>query len=156
MHVVQEQVLANEGEIARARHGLFDFLPRSVDLEHFLASPPAPPPAPVHAPPGVDLSVVRRTTNRIGFDAEVRGDETARVRVNVFDFPGWTLEVDGRPEDFAASDDPLGRLHVDLAPGTHAVVVSFENTPVRSFGNAVSLASIVAVLVWTAAIIRSR
>jgi hypothetical protein len=102
------------------------------------------------------VSDVQRTTNRIGFDADVRGDETARVRINTFDFPGWTLEVDGRSESFAASDDRLGRLHVDLAPGTHAVVARFENTPVRSFGNGVSLVSIVVVLLWTAAIIRSR
>ncbi len=156
MHVVQEQVLANEWEIAKARHGLFDFLPRSVDLEHFLASPPAALPAPVHAPPGVSLSKLERTTNRIGFDARVRGDETARVRINVFDFPGWTLEVDGRPENFEASDDPLGRLHLSLAPGSHRVVVRFENTPIRSLANAVSLLSLVAALLWTAAIIRSR
>ena len=156
MHVVPDQVLANEWEIAKARHGLFDFLPRSVDLEHFLANPPASLPAPVHAPPTVDLTKLERTTNRIGFDARVRGDEMAQVRINVFDFPGWTLEVDGRFEDFTASDDRLGRLHVGLSPGAHTVVARFENTPVRSFGNAASLLSIVAVLVWTAAIIRSR
>jgi hypothetical protein len=74
----------------------------------------------------------------------------------VFDFPGWTLEVDGRPENFEASDDPLGRLHLSLAPGSHRVVVRFENTPIRSLANAVSLLSLVAALLWTAAIIRSR
>jgi len=156
MHVIEDRALANEWEIAKARHGLFDFLPRSVDLDHFLANPPAPLPAPVHAPPGVELKEVERRTNRIRFDARVPSQEPAQLRINVFDFPGWTLEVDGRLEKFADSDDPLGRLHVSLAAGSHTVVARFENTLVRSIGNSVSLLSVVAVLVWTAVIIRSR
>lgn len=156
MHVVPDTVLANEREIARGRHGLFDFLPRGVDLATLIAKPPAPPPPAVHAPSGVALRKIERTSRRIAFEAEVPAPEPAMVRINSFDFPGWTLEVDGLRERFATSDDPLGRLHVEVAPGTHAVVARFENTPIRSFGNAVSLLSILAALAWTAAIIRSR
>ena len=156
MHIVPEQVLVNEREIAKARHGLFDFLPRSVDLEHFFATPPAPPPAPVDVPASVDLRKLKRTTSRVAFEAHVRGAETALVRINVFDFPGWTLEVDGGARAFTTTPDRLGRLHVELAPGTHAVVARFENTPIRSFGNTLSLLSLVFLLFWTATIVRSR
>ena len=102
------------------------------------------------------IGLRQRRTNRIRFDARVPSGEPAQLRINVFDFPGWTLEVDGRLEKFTDSDDPLGRLHVSLAAGSHTVVARFENTLVRSIGNSVSLLSIVVVLVWTAVIIRSR
>ena len=156
MHRVQEQALANEREIAKTRHGLFDFLPRGVDLDRFLAKPPTTFPAAVYAPPEVKLSRLERATNRIAFDAHVGGDQTQQVRINSFDFPGWRLEVDGHAEEFVATDDALGRLHVALSPGAHRVVVRFGNTPVRAFGNILSLLSLAGVLVWTAAIIRSR
>lgn len=156
LHRVQEQALANEREIAKTRHGLFDFLPRGVDLDRFVAKPPTAFPAAVHVPPEVKLSGLERTTHRIAFDARVGGDRAQQIRINSFDFPGWSLEVDGRAQEFVTTDDPLGRLHLALSPGVHRVVARFENTPVRSFGNILSLLSLAGVLVWTAAIIRSR
>jgi hypothetical protein len=155
LHVVRPEVLANEREVAKARHGLYDFLPRGVDLEAFAANTPPPLPPPVEAPPNVVLRGVERRSDRVRFEAEVRGEE-AVVRLEVFDFPGWTLTLDGAPAPFAASDDPFGRLHVRLAPGRHTVVARFENTPVRAFANALSLLAAVAAALWTAAALRAR
>lgn len=155
MHRITPEALANEREIAKARHGLYDFLPRAVDLDHFIANPPPPRPAPVTAPADVVVSDARRSSNEIRFEASVR-DESAVVQLGVFDFPGWSLTVDGEPMPFAETDDPIGRLHVRLAPGAHSVVARFENTPVRSFGNALSVIALLAALGWTAAVIRSR
>ncbi len=156
MHVVADSALANEREIAKARHGLFDFLPASVDLGHFLANPPRPLPPPVRAlSPGVRVRDVSRTSARVSFEILNEGDEPGLVRINIYDFPGWTLEVDDRPAAFAKADDPLGRLHVRLPPGIHRVRARFENTPIRTFGNIVSSIAVVVALVWVLVIARA-
>jgi hypothetical protein len=155
MHVVEPHALANEREIARARHGLYDFLPSGVDLEKFVADPPPTRPAPVRAPAHASVRDAERTSDRVRFRADVR-DRDATLQLGVFDFPGWTLRVDDEPASFAVSDDPFGRLHVRLAPGSHVVEARFENTPIRTVANAISLVALIGALGWTAAVFRSR
>jgi hypothetical protein len=149
MQIVADSLVANERAIARARHGLFDFLPAKVDLARFIASPPNTQPPPVHAlSPEVAVDHVSRTSNRVSFEAQNGGDEPAVVRINSYDFPGWRLEVDDQPAAFVEVADPLGRLHVRLPPGAHRVRVSFGNTPIRSFANIVSVAALIVLLLF--------
>lgn len=156
MHVVRDEVLANPREVAKARHGLFDFLPRSVDLQAFLASPPPLQPPPVETASGdVSFDTVVRASDRVAFDADVEGPAPAVVRINVYEFPGWTLEVDGEPAAFVSHDDPLGRLHVELSPGRHRVTARFTDTPVRSAGNVVSLVAAMLASLWLGVVLRS-
>jgi hypothetical protein len=157
MHRVRDEVLANEREIAKARHGLFDFLPRQVDLESFLADPPRTSPPPAEAvSSAVVLRDMSRASDRVDFEAQILGTDIQLVTLNLYEFPGWTLTVDDEPTSFAPVDDPLGRLHVRLPPGRHQVVARFENTPVRSFANGVSAMATLAAIGWILAIVRSE
>lgn len=71
----------------------------------------------------------------------------ARVQVNTFYFPGWTLYVDGarRPIEF---DNREGVMEFTLERGTHDVGLVFEDTPVRRGSALVSLLSALMLLGW--------
>lgn len=157
MHRVPDERLVRPIEISKARHGLFDFLPRGVDLDRFLADPPPVRPPPVVPEAAVEIRDASRRSDALSFEARVHGSEPRVVTLNVFDFPGWTLEVDGRPARFAEPDPRLGRLRVRLSPGVHAVRARFEETPVRRTANTVSAATAtLGAAVWGFAIVRSR
>jgi len=154
---VESRALANARAVANARHGLFDFLPIGVDLDAVPKRPPARRPAavePLHA--ATVVANVRRSSHAVAFEADVRGDAPGAARVNVFDFPGWTLRVDGALTTPAPFPDPLGRLHVALPPGRHTVEARFERTPVRSFAEGLSVLALICAAAWGAAILRAR
>jgi uncharacterized membrane protein YfhO len=65
------------------------------------------------------------------------------VRIASHAFPGWSATVDGRAA-VPRIDSDLGFLTVAVPHGRHHVDVSFENTPIRTLGNAISVASAVA------------
>ena len=150
MHVVRDEVLANELQIARSRHGLFDFMPREVDLDRYPKRAPAfrPPPATALAP-DVTLSAQRRSSDRVELRAQVAGPGPARVRINVHRFPGWSASIDGRPVAIVdGADDALARIHVDVPAGAHDVRIVFENTPIRSASESVSAVAALVALGW--------
>ena len=81
------------------------------------------------------LSVRLSPTHR-EFHAEIR--EEARLRVNIFYFPGWRLYVDGaeRPVDY---NNPQGVIEFSLERGEHLVQVFFADTLVRLWSTRISL-----------------
>jgi hypothetical protein len=149
MYLVRDEVLANEREVASTRHGLFDFMPQSVDLERFPTSPPKRPPPAAEILEGRALvREPRKTSRRVTFGVEVQGTDPATVRINTYRFPGWTLRVDGKKVSGVSIDDPLGRLHLRVPTGLHRVSASFENTPVRSISEGLSLLGVIAAMAW--------
>ena len=79
---------------------------------------------------------VRLSPTYYEFHAEIT--EEARLRVNTFYFPGWTLYVDGveRPIDY---NNPQGVMEFSLEQGEHLVQVLFTDTPVRLWSTRLSL-----------------
>jgi hypothetical protein len=149
MYLVKDEVLASEREVASTRHGLFDFMPQSVDLERFPTSPPERPPPAAEILEGRALvREPRKTSRRVTFGVEVQGTDPATVRINTYRFPGWTLRVDGKKVSGVSIDDPLGRLHLRVPTGLHRVSASFENTPVRSISEGLSLLGVIAAMTW--------
>ena len=154
MHVIEDRVLANEREIGKTRHGLFDFLPRGVDLQRFPARPP-PYPRPVVTTdaPGAHIDNVQKSSNRVEFSAVVTGPP-ALVRVEVFRFPGWTVVVDEEVVPIADVDDPLARIHIHLPAGEHRVRVVFRDTAVRRVGNRLSVLAGLGTALWAVLVLR--
>lgn len=64
--------------------------------------------------------------------------EKARLRVNTFYFPGWSLYVDGveRPIDYS---NPQGVIEFSLERGEHLVQMIFADTPIRLWSTRISL-----------------
>jgi len=72
----------------------------------------------------------------------VAADAPARLRLNIYRFPGWTVTVDGAPAEIL---EPAGEdrvVFVDVAPGTHEVVAAFETTGPRRLGDRLTIAGI--------------
>jgi 6-pyruvoyl-tetrahydropterin synthase related domain len=103
---------------------------------------------PPQAPPAERLTILSGQGNvtasmLVATNYEFRVDiaDSARLRVNTFYFPGWTLYVDGveRPTDHT---NLQGVMEFSLEPGLHSVVVRFEDTPVRQWATRFSLLSL--------------
>ncbi len=65
-----------------------------------------------------------------------------RATYLTFDFPGWEVTIDGQPISIVPSD-PNGLITFDVPTGKHAITVSFEDTPARTWANVISLAALV-------------
>ena len=72
------------------------------------------------------------------YEFHVEITEAARLRVNTFYFPGWTLSVDGaeRRVDYS---NPQGLMEFPLERGEHQVQIHFGDTLVRRWGTRLSL-----------------
>lgn len=107
--------------------------------------------------------VVTPTLTFVGGSGEVTGsdstptsqvfvvdvEEDALVRSSTFYFPGWTLYVDDGKRTVAPSS-PEGLMEFYLEPGTHVLLLRFEDTRVRTGSSAVSFISLA--LLFTSAL----
>jgi uncharacterized membrane protein len=102
-------------------------------------------------PPGIrewqvisgNASVTADLVTAVRVVLTVDAETDAVVRTASHAFPGWSATVDGRAA-VPRIDSDLGFLTVAVPRGRHHVDVSFENTPIRTLGNAISVASAVA------------
>ena len=70
-----------------------------------------------------------------------RSSSDLEIRINNFNFPGWTAVVDGH-EVKIEDNNPLKLITLNIPEGEHQVRVFFKNTPIRSVANMISLVSI--------------
>jgi hypothetical protein len=83
-----------------------------------------------------NISAISLSPTQYLFQAAIMA--AARLRVNTFYFPGWTLYVDGleRPVEY---NNPQGVMEFSLEPGEHLIRVVFADTPVRQASARLSL-----------------
>jgi hypothetical protein len=108
--------------------------------------PPAPASAPVTLFRGQGRVLSSRPSpTAIEIHAQITAD--ARLQVNTFYFPGWTLTVDGveRPVEVSS---PHGLIEFDLERGEHHVQVRFRDTPIRRWSTGCSLLSLLLLLLF--------
>jgi uncharacterized membrane protein len=66
----------------------------------------------------------------------VKVEESKRVRLKTYNFPGWIALVDGEPTPMLSDQD--GVQVVEVSAGAHLIEVSFVNTPTRTLGASLS------------------
>jgi hypothetical protein len=95
-------------------------------------------------PAGTQISVERYGPNR----AEIKLDapQTFRATYLTFDFPGWSITIDGQPVPIVPSE-PNGLITFEVPAGQHRITVSFEDTPSRTLANVISLAALIVLAV---------
>jgi uncharacterized membrane protein len=76
----------------------------------------------------------------------VNVEENALVRSSTFYFPGWMLYVDDGSRAVAPSR-PAGLMEFYLEPGRHVLLLTFEDTPVRTWSGVVSLVGAILLIV---------
>jgi hypothetical protein len=113
-----------------------DFLP--------LLAPNSPVPPPenrVALASPADGSIELRVDRVHEFLAKVTLDRPTRLTINIFEFPGWQLYVNGQPVTHQV-DTTGGFMTLNLDKGEQEVSGKFENTPIRSLANVVSMLSL--------------
>lgn len=75
---------------------------------------------------------------------------SATIRVPLFDFPGMTVLVDGQTvrhinNDCRKEEYCLGLITFNVNDGTHQILVKLQDTPVRTWGNILSIIGLVSV-----------
>jgi hypothetical protein len=76
------------------------------------------------------------------------------LRIRSYNFPGWTARIDGSRAEILP--DKLGSQVIAISPGNHKVEVTFQNTPPRSIGSAISGAALMLIVVMIALDIRHK
>lgn len=70
--------------------------------------------------------------------------QNSQIIANIFNFPGWQLEIDGQEKPIA--NTALKLISFNIPQGIHQVKIEFGNTPVRTVANLISLISILLIL----------
>jgi hypothetical protein len=116
--------------------GINDYLPRAAKW------------APISAPEveyeffGGEVSDVNTARGSNWYYWQGTVEEKGRLRINIFNFPGWKAWIDDQPaEVFYREDDELGRNQVYLTAGKHEVYFQFTDTLIRKWSNLISLLS---------------
>lgn len=132
--------------------GIYDYLP--------LTAKTAPKEPQKHLVEVVDIKsgkIVK--TDKVVFSQESQGTNWAKfsvenglenvdLRIGLFEFPGWKVYVDGKPiKQFVPEIEAWGRMWINLPKGNHQVEFKFEDTPIRSISNIISLVSWLGLLV---------
>jgi hypothetical protein len=76
--------------------------------------------------------VLRQVSRGSSAEGDVRMAEPGVVRINLFYFPGWAVEVDGVP--VATRPAPTGAIEIDAPAGEHTISARFGSTPPRTAG----------------------
>ncbi|OGK56786.1 hypothetical protein A3H83_00330 [Candidatus Roizmanbacteria bacterium RIFCSPLOWO2_02_FULL_39_8] len=78
--------------------------------------------------------------SKITFD--ITAKEQTEVRINNFNSPGWQAQVD-QARTSIDDNNKLKLVTLNVPAGIHQVKVEFKNTPIRTLGNSLTLATII-------------
>jgi hypothetical protein len=133
-NLTDSQLLSGQSFIDQQAGALLDYLPKTALEPRQLA-----PVSPYFIDGTGMINNFINKSDRWEFDAEIIKDSS--VVVPVFDFPNWTVFIDGKV--YAHShNNILGRIEINLPKGTYHVNGEFRNTPIRTFANIISIGSL--------------
>ena len=131
--LTDSQLLSGQNFIDQQSGALLDYLPKTALEPRELA-----PTSPFFVQGEGDIENYINRSNRWEFDALVTKD--ANIVIPVFDFPDWTVLIDNKVFPHSHNND-LGRIEINLSKGDYHVRGEFNNTPLRTFANILSLVS---------------
>jgi hypothetical protein len=85
--------------------------------------------------------------------------ESAKIRINTFDFPGWVVKSNNvEIPHYIDDSEEWGRMYINLPKGDHQLYIQFYNTPVRTYSNLLSLIALLAAFfyLWKNVLIGSK
>lgn len=83
------------------------------------------------------------------FGATIETPRAVGVRLPMFAYPAWQLEIDGAPQALVA-DPATGVVLAQLAPGQHQVALRWRGLAADAAGRGISLAALLALLAMIA------
>jgi hypothetical protein len=131
-----QQKFSNAAWDMQQTAGIYDYLPVGAKT-----APKSPQKALAEINEGKgELSNASQKSNYAHITANVISDN-AVLQINIFQYPGWEVFVDGNKTETFVGSDEWGRMHINLNKGHHDIEARFVNTPVRSASNSISLIS---------------
>ena len=85
---------------------------------------------------GKPIEGVTKKTGQIRFQTNEPRD--IQVLIDIIYFPGWNIYIDGEEKDFTLRNYLIS---INIPKGPHTIELLFENTPIRTAGNTLSLLS---------------
>jgi len=130
--------LSGQNFVDQQKGSLLDYLPKTA-----LEPRQLPPNTPYVVTGSADISYFENRSNSWLFKVVV--NKEAQIEVPVFDFPNWRVFVNDK-EIPHTNKNVLGRIGFTLPVGEFAVRGRFLNTPIRTFGNILTIASLLALV----------
>ena len=130
----------------------FEYIPKGIDIKTDESGKRIPPIEKSQIPTqkieiaqgAGSISDVEIKPSKIKFIADIH--EQSVMNVNVFDFPGWQVLVDGKNTSIN-DDNRLKLISFSLTPARHNVEVLFGRTKTRKIADTISLSSILGLAV---------
>jgi hypothetical protein len=79
-------------------------------------------------------------------DYSIDAKTAGMLTINTYNFPGWKVTVDGKTTSIN-DQNKLKLISIAIPTGIHTVKVEFTNTPVRTFGNILTLITVLIILI---------
>lgn len=94
-----------------------------------------------------EIKVVRDQSAKV--EAEAIASGSAKLRLNQFYFPGWEIEVDGKPVEFnyLVEGESYGLPTFDIERGRHRILAEFKNTPIRNLADFISIITVIIIII---------
>lgn len=131
--LTDKEKLSGESFKIQQQAGILDYLPKTAQ------EPKGPRPEKPEVISG-KAEVGKFTDNSNNWNFTIKVFEKANIEVPVFDFPVWKTFLNGKLIDHS-NQNRLGRIRLDLNPGSYTVNGRFENTLVRNIANSLSIIS---------------
>ncbi len=129
----QDRLTGEQWQLALT-NAIFDYLP--IDAQYPPAEEAPKLPQIIEGEGGV--KDFQRGTDWQEFVLEVKGKEEASLQLSLYDFPNWTVWLDGEKIEIN-HENFLGLIAFKVPPGEHQIKAKLLNTPVRTAGNLMSL-----------------
>ena len=142
--VTDQEKFSGEAWRLQQTAGIYDYLPKTATI-----APQSPRSDAVEIVSGsAVIKEVKQGTNWLETKVNIDSLDST-VRINIFQFPGWRVFVDGKEKEIRLlKDDQLGRIHVDVPQGEHNIEVRLFNTTPRTIGNTLSAISWLALITF--------
>ena len=136
----REKLSGSEWE-KQQKAAILDYLPQGA-----VQPREAAPNGPILVSGKAEIGEFDNRSNKWKFNINVADD--SRIEVPVFDFPNWRVWANNQ---LIAHDNKnfVGRITINLSKGDYLVEGRLENTPIRTFGNIITLISISLLAIFT-------
>ena len=123
-----------------------DYAPAAMQVSPWELTKPRAPDMPTWPPLATRPTIQIKSEGGACLSLLVQTPAPLLLRLPRIYFPNWRVSVGGQPEQIASSH-PLGLITVEIPAGEHPVEACFGNTPLRSVASALSLLSLLVLMI---------
>jgi hypothetical protein len=124
-----------------------EFVPATVQDTNSIYAPVVKPSMPVSDPARAVPTIQIVEDGLLSESLRVTTPQPLDLSLHTFYFPGWQAYIDGAPARTFPRGS-LGLASVTVPPGDHTVSLRFQDTPLRTTANLISLLTALGVFAW--------